>query len=136
MESLVQKIMDKKGIKPTAMRELVLKVLLTKQKAVSLMEIEQQFDQVDRSSIFRTLKTFQQNCIIHKIDDGTGAMKFALCSENCSCILGDLHAHFYCIRCGQTTCLKDHLIEKPTLPENFLFESANFVIKGICADCR
>ena len=136
MGSQVQKILDKKGIKPTAMRELVLKILLKKQKAVSLMEIEQQFEQVDRSTIFRTLRTFQQNCIIHKIDDGTGAMKFALCSENCSCILGDLHAHFYCTQCGQTTCLKDHLIEKPTLPENFFFESANFVIKGICADCR
>ncbi|MDC7217571.1 MAG: transcriptional repressor, partial [Spirochaetales bacterium] len=114
----------------------ILKILLKKQKAVNLMEIEQQFDQVDRSTIFRTLKTFQQNCVIHKIDDGTGAMKFALCDENCSCLLGDLHAHFYCSRCGQTTCLKNHLIENPSLPENFFFESANFVIKGICADCR
>lgn len=136
MKNQINEIFANKNIKPTAMRELVLKILLKKQKAVSLMEIEQQFDQVDRSTIFRTLRTFQQNCIIHKIDDGTGAMKFALCSENCSCLLGDLHAHFYCTRCGQTTCLKDHLIEKPTLPENFLFESANFVIKGICADCR
>ena len=136
MKNQINEIFANKNIKPTAMRELVLNILLKKQKAVSLMEIEQQFDQVDRSTIFRTLRTFQQNCIIHKIDDGTGAMKFALCSENCSCLLGDLHSHFYCTRCEQTTCLKDHLIEKPTLPENFLFESANFVIKGICADCR
>ena len=136
METNVSRILEIKKITPTAMRVLVLKILVQKQRAVSLLEIQQQFEQVDRSTIFRTLKTFEKHCIIHKVDDGTGATKFALCSDNCSCALGDLHAHFYCTRCTQTTCLKDHLIEKPVLPEHFMFESASFVIKGICAACR
>ena len=136
MQESADQILKQKNVKPTAMRQLVLDILRNNPQAVSLLEIEQQLDSVDRSTIFRTLKTFQENCIIHKIDDGTGATKFALCSEGCSCNLGDLHAHFYCNKCGQTSCLKDHLIVQPVLPDGFSFESANYVIKGICANCR
>jgi len=136
MRETTTKLLERKNVKPTAIRQLVLQVLCNNQQAMSLLEIEQQLDHVDRSTIFRTLKTFQENCIIHKIDDGTGATKFALCAEGCSCNLGDLHAHFYCLKCGQTSCLKDQLIEKPILPDGFVFESANYVIKGICPTCR
>ena len=136
MQGTAAELLQQKNIKPTAMRQLVLDILRNNSQAVSLLEIEQQLDHVDRSTIFRTLKTFQKNCIIHKIDDGTGATKFALCSKGCSCNLGDLHAHFYCNKCGQTSCLKDQLIKRPALPDGFIFESANYVIKGICPNCR
>jgi len=135
MEKAINTILHQKNIKPTAMRQLVLDVLLKKQQAVSLLEIEQQFENVERSTIFRTLKIFQQNCIIHKVDDGTGAVKYALCSEGCTCSFEDLHVHFLCTNCGQTTCLKELAIPDLSLPENFRFESANFVIKGVCASC-
>jgi Fur family ferric uptake transcriptional regulator len=125
-----------KNIKPTTMRQLVLDVLLKGQKAMSLYEIEKQFENVDRSTIFRTLKTFQDNCIIHKIDDGTGAIRYALCDEGCTCNPDDLHIHFLCNKCGQTTCLKDLPVPKPELPDDYNFESANFVIKGTCPNCK
>lgn len=50
--------LEQKKIKPTAMRQLVYEVLSKHKKALSLYEIEQQFDNVDRSTIFRTLRTF------------------------------------------------------------------------------
>lgn len=136
MKQLEAHILEEKKIRPTAMRQLVLGTLLKNRQAVSLLEIEQQLDYVDRSTIFRTLKTFQENCVIHQIDDGSGAMKYALCSEGCTCNLGDLHAHFYCNNCKQTTCLKEVLVARPVLPENYSFKSVNYVIKGICADCQ
>lgn len=131
-----EKILEIKNVRPTATRQLVLSVLMSNSQALSLLEIETKLETVDRSTISRTLKTFRENCIVHGIDDGSGAVKYALCSEGCSCKLGDLHAHFCCTKCGQTTCLKDLTVEHPPLPENFLFESANYVIKGICASCR
>lgn len=136
MKSVLELKLLKKNIKPTTMRLLVLEILLRNQKAMSLYEIQQQFDQADRSTIFRTLKTFQEKCIIHSIDDGTGAMKFALCEEGCCCQSEDLHLHFFCKKCQITFCLKDQPIPKINLPENFKFENANFVIKGICPDCN
>ncbi len=136
MENLADNILSKKNVKSTAMRKLVLDVLLEKQKAISLFEIEQQFEKVERSTIFRTLKTFQENSIIHPIDDGTGAVKYALCNDGCTCSFEDLHVHFLCVRCGQTTCLKELSIPEIKLPDNFSFESANYVIKGRCASCK
>ena len=67
------------------MRQLVYEILDKHKKALSLYEIEQQFDNVDRSTIYRTLKTFQDNYLIHSIDDGSGAIKYALCTDNCTC---------------------------------------------------
>ena len=136
MRKEIEKILLHKNIKPTSMRQLVYEILLKYQKAMSLYEIEQQFDNVERSTIFRTLKTFQDNNLIHSIDDGTGAVKYALCDDECTCNLDDLHVHFLCNKCGQTHCLKDMPVPKMDLPENFSFESANFVIKGICPICK
>ena len=118
------------------MRQLVLNIILKNQKALSLFEIEQQFENVERSTIYRTLKTFMDNCIVHKIEDGTGATRYALCDEGCTCGIDDLHIHFFCNKCGQTNCLKDLPIPIPKLPDGFMFEKANFVIKGTCPNCK
>jgi Fur family ferric uptake transcriptional regulator len=128
--------LEQKNIKPTAMRKLVYEVLAKNKKALSLYEIEQQFDNVERSTIFRTLKTFQDNYLIHNIDDGTGAVKYALCDEGCTCSPDDLHVHFLCNKCGQTHCLRDMPVPKMDLQNGFSFESANFVVKGICPECK
>lgn len=136
MKGEIDKKLKQRNIKPTAMRELVYEVLDKNKKALSLYEIEQQFDNVERSTIFRTLKTFQDNFLIHSIDDGTGAVKYALCDEGCTCDPDDLHVHFLCNKCGQTHCLRDMPVPKMELPQDFSFESANFVVKGICSNCK
>ena len=41
-------------IKPTAMRLLILKTMLETEEAVSLLDLENRLDTVDRSTIFRT----------------------------------------------------------------------------------
>ena len=118
------------------MRQLVYEVLSKHKKALSLYEIEQQFDNVDRSTIFRTLRTFLDNYLIHSIDDGSGAVRYALCDDDCTCKLNDLHIHFLCNKCGQTHCMKNMPVPQMDLPKGFSFESANFVIKGICPNCQ
>lgn len=136
MSNEIDKKLQNRNIKPTAMRELVYEVLDKNKKALSLYEIEKQFDNVERSTIFRTLKTFQDKFLIHSVDDGSGAVKYALCEDDCTCSLDDLHYHFLCTKCGQTHCLKNMPIPKVDLPEGFSFDSANFVIKGICPNCQ
>ena len=128
--------LQSKNIKPTAMRQLVLKVLIKQKKAINLNELERNFDNVDRSTLFRTLKTFQDNNLIHSIDDGTGSVKYALCEDSCTCEPEYLHVHFLCQKCGQTFCFKDLPVPQPKLPEGFNFDNANFVVKGTCSSCR
>ncbi|ANQ51841.1 transcriptional repressor [Flammeovirga sp. MY04] len=136
MKNEIDKKLLARNIKPTAMRQLVYDILLKNNKALSLYEIEQQFDNVERSTIFRTLKTFQEKLLIHSVDDGTGAVKYALCDEDCKCLPDDLHVHFLCNTCGATYCLREMPIPKIELPKNFSFQNANFVIKGICEKCK
>ena len=136
MKDEIDKALENRDIRPTAMRRLVYQVLSRERKAMSLVEIEQQFENVDRSTVFRTLKTFRDHLLIHGVDDGSGSVKYALCDEDCTCTVEDQHYHFYCVKCGQTYCLKDMPIPPLRLPEGFQPENVNFVIKGICPNCQ
>lgn len=125
-----------KNLKPTAMRELVLDALIEQRVAVSLSDLEKMFDKVDKTTLYRTLKTFEENKLIHSIDDGTGSVKYALCKESCQCHPEDLHVHFFCQNCQHTFCLSDIPIPSINLPVNFSIENINMVVKGVCSNCN
>jgi Fur family ferric uptake transcriptional regulator len=136
MKSDSEKQLEIRNIKPTAMRELVLKVLSEQKAAISLADLEQKFDKVDKVTLYRTLKTFEENKLIHSIDDGTGSVKYALCRETCQCNPEDLHIHFLCTKCKQTYCLTDIPVPSVSLPAQFTLENISVVIKGICSNCH
>ena len=127
--------LENRNIKPTAMRELVLKVLSEQVTAISLADLELTFEKADKVTLYRTLKTFEENKLIHSIDDGTGSVKYALCRETCQCHPEDLHIHFLCTKCKQTYCLNDIPVPSVNLPVGFTFENINMVVKGICSNC-
>lgn len=133
----LEKILERNKIKPTAMRLLVLQFLLNNKTAISLTDVENHFDKSDRTTLYRTLKTFVEKDISHKIDDGTGVTKYALCEENCHCEIGtDLHLHFHCTNCNKTVCITDYKIPTISLPKGYVAEDANLVVKGICDICN
>ena len=134
-EEFDKKLQDK-NIKPTAMRELVLKVLTEQKTAISLPELEEKFDRVDKSTLYRTLKIFEDKKLIHSIDDGSGAVRYALCTDTCECKPEDLHVHFLCTVCNQTYCLHEVPVPEIKLPHGFSLESVNMVVKGVCPNCR
>lgn len=130
------KFLENKGVRPTAMRLLVFQHLAKSKVASTLSDIENTFAKADRTTLFRTLKTFEQKGVVHQIDDGSGIMKYALCEEGCKCELErDLHLHFHCTNCGDTVCLTEQKIPHINLPEGFIAEDANLVLKGICDNC-
>ncbi len=126
--------LEYREIKPTAMRILVLKILLEQKHALGLNDLELLFDKVDRVTLFRTLKTFEKHHLIHRIDDGTGAIKYALCEDDCDCT-HELHIHFHCAGCGKTYCFPNSNAPTITLPHNFKMQEMNLVVKGICDKC-
>ncbi|WP_439490104.1 Fur family transcriptional regulator [Algoriphagus sp.] len=123
-------------IKPTAMRLLVLEYLLDREIAVSLTDLYKDFVKSERTTIYRTLKAFEDNGLMHRIDDGTCVPKYALCEEGCRCeIERDLHLHFHCRKCGETKCLYSYKIPEIILPPNHQAEEANLMVKGVCFQC-
>ena len=137
MNMVAEQRLTDKHINPTAMRLLVLEVLLNQTSAMSLSDIEKSLEPADRITIYRTLKTFEEKGLIHSIDDGTGSPKYALCIENCdSNHHHDLHVHFYCTTCKETFCLPDSKIPELSLPVGFSATEMNLVVKGVCITCQ
>ena len=136
MNEELDDILHSRNIKPTAMRELVLKIFSEQSVAISLSDLEHQFEKADRITLFRTLKTFEANKLIHRIEDGTGSVKYAMCNNSCQCNPEDLHVHFHCTICGNTYCLDDNIIPSVILPADFELQSINMVVKGVCAACH
>ncbi len=135
MKSSIDKSLQNKKVKPTAMRQLVLDILLEQDHAIGLPDLEKKFDRADRSTLYRTLKTFVEKKVIHSIDDGTGTVKYAVCTDTCQCNPNELHVHFYCTKCEKTTCLTDLAIPDVHLPKGYVMDTANMVIKGLCDRC-
>ena len=132
----IEQVLESKNIRVTAMRLLIYKFLAENQVAVTLSDVENAFEKADRTTLYRTVKTFVERDIAHQIDDGTGIVKYALCEQDCSCeIETDLHLHFHCNNCNETVCLTDHKIPKIKVPDGFVSENVNLVIKGICDKC-
>ncbi|MEJ7692865.1 transcriptional repressor [Daejeonella sp.] len=132
----IEQRLETKGIKPTAMRNLVLDYLSKQLSAVSLTEVERALAPVDRITVYRTLKTFEERCLVHSIDDGTGSPRYALCKEDCDeSPHHDLHTHFHCNQCNETYCLPKTLIPSITLPDGFKQDEMSLLVKGLCQKC-
>ncbi|MFC6269489.1 Fur family transcriptional regulator [Frigoriflavimonas asaccharolytica] len=132
----IEEKLNRNGVRPTAMRILIYKFMAKSEVALALTDIENNFAKAERTTLYRTLKTFEENGIVHQIDDGTGIFKYALCEPGCNCELDqDLHLHFHCNNCDETVCLTEHKIPTINLPEGYVAENANLVVKGICEKC-
>ena len=102
---------------------------------MSLRELDDTLDTVDRSTIFRTLTLFHANQLVHVIEDGSGVAKYEVCEGHDECTLDDQHTHFYCTSCHRTFCF--HNIHVPVLPmpDGFEVQTMSYVVKGLCPNC-
>lgn len=125
-----------RNIQPTAMRLRVVDFLADRKVAVSLSDLEEHFLHSDRTTLYRTLKTFNEKGLVHQIHDESGSTKYALCAENCTCSYpDDVHVHFYCSSCENTFCFQHLKIPAFDLPDQFSPNQGNFVINGHCPAC-
>lgn len=125
-----------KQITPTVMRLLVLGVLQQHAAALSLADVEQLLQPVDRITVHRTLKTFTEKGLVHRIEDGSGAAKYALCEPTCTPELHqDLHVHFFCTKCLETSCLPTVAVPAIALPGAYRVQETSLVMKGLCPRC-
>ena len=64
----IEQVLESKNIRVTAMRMLIYKFLAEKEIAVTLSDIENAFEKADRTTLYRTIKTFEEKDIVF-IDD-------------------------------------------------------------------
>ncbi|MBX2951120.1 MAG: transcriptional repressor [Leadbetterella sp.] len=134
MNRNTEKKLEDKNTKPTSMRILVYDFLSSQNSALSLSEIERHFEHADRVTLYRTLKTFEEKGVVHSIQENN-TTRYKLCNDDCNeNTHKDLHLHFYCKICKQTTC-KEDIILPQNLEGNFRIDEIRFFAKGICENC-
>ena len=124
------------GIRPTANRLLLVKVLSKAEHPLTMKELEDLVDTIDKSNIFRTLSLFRDQHLVHVLQDGADAVRYELSHSHEEDHDDDLHAHFYCERCRQTFCLNDIPVPQVDLPKGYRMNTINYLIKGICPNCQ
>lgn len=127
------------SLRHTGSRAEILDIFIRESRALSQREIETEMERTcDRVTIYRTLSTFLDKGLLHKVLDDSGVTKFALCSHGCeeqSTHHHD-HVHFKCTNCGNTLCVEEVHITSPRLPAGYAVQEVNVLMQGICPDCN
>ena len=131
-----EQTLENAGIRVTAVRLLIWRqVRHGFSDAFSLADLESALPTVDRSTLFRTLTLLTEAHLLHDIDDGSGAQKYCVChlddTRHC-----EGHVHLTCRVCHRTFCLTNVRIPQVPIPDGFEPEEAEYVVKGICSNCK
>ncbi len=135
MDAKYELLLQEKGIRPTAMRLLILRELDKSTSALNLNELELLFAKADRVTLYRTINTFEEKQLIHSIIDGKSSVRYALCAEGCACSINDAHVHFHCEVCNHTICLNNIAVPPVKLPAGYSKRTVSYSISGICPKC-
>lgn len=129
------KLLTEHGVKPTSNRIVVVRSLATSPRPLTLAELEQRIQSIDKSGIFRALTLFRQHHMVHDVEDGSGGMRFELCHSHSDDGDDDLHVHFFCERCLRTFCLDGIPVPYVATPPGYTAMSASHLVRGICPEC-
>jgi len=136
MTEKVLKLLNQSDLRITAVRKDVLSVFLNADCAITTATIESALYQIDRITLYRTLKSFEEKGLIHSINDGSHNTKYALCEGHCDeDHHHDEHVHFHCQLCENTFCLEGVYVPKVTLPTGFKINQTDMIVNGICEKC-
>lgn len=138
MATQTKDLLKEFDLRTTSCRTEILSLFIDKDYALSHSDIEQKISEAhDRVTVYRTLKTFLDKGLIHKVLDDGGSAKYALCKESCtSDDHNHEHVHFKCIRCGMTNCLDNVEVPKISLPSGYNAIETNLLVQGICKACN
>jgi Fur family ferric uptake transcriptional regulator len=91
----------------------------------------------DRVTVYRTLQTFIDKGIIHKIPTTDTSVRYALCKSECKeHEHHDHHIHFKCEECGNTICLEETDVPSIQLPKGYAAHNVEVVVSGVCKECK
>ena len=131
----ILRLMEHHGVRPTANRILIAGALSRAGRPMSMGELEDALETVDKSVISRTLSLFREQHLVHVIEDGGDGVRYELCHSHHDDHDDDTNVHFHCESCGRTFCLEDIPVPEVAVPDGFKASSVNYMIKGTCPDC-
>jgi len=128
-----KQLLEKKGLKKTKVRMALLQHFMNMEHAQSYNDLQAALvKEVDKSTLYRNLTSFEQAGIIHRINDHSGIAKYAFGE---SPLPGKEHAHFVCECCKNVYCMEGLTPLHFNVPEGFKTTKVQTIIRGICSDC-
>lgn len=122
-------------IKPTPNRILVLELLLRAAAPMTMTEIDNELETVDKSNVSRTLALFKEKHLVHSFEaEGEGTL-YEVCHA-CGEVDDDAHVHFRCVKCGIVYCLEDVPVPQVSCPEGYEALGSSLIVSGICPKCK
>jgi len=129
-------ILEHHGLRRTSVREQVLEVFLSRPEAIGQQHIEEVLGAADRITIYRTLRTFEEAGIVHRVPSDNTSPRWAMCHDHCTDHgHNDHHAHFHCTACDRTLCLENIEVPAVNSPSGFVLSEAKLVLSGTCDAC-
>lgn len=110
------------GFRLTAPRKKILTLFAQQHRPISFEEYIALDPQIDKSTFYRTMQTFESAHIINGIESDEGKRYFELRET--------LHPHFICQTCHSITCLNPQPFHSP---DGYTIDS--IIYKGRCPLC-
>lgn len=130
-----EQLLKEHGIRPTANRLLIAATLANAAGPLTMTEIEDLLETIDKSNIFRTLSLFHEHHLVHVIETGN-VVHYEMCRSSHGELDEDTHVHFYCERCHRTFCFDTVSIPAVAVPDGYQPHTFTYVISGLCGTCR
>ena len=131
----LEELFAQHGVKVTANRLLIAQALEEAGRPLSMTELEERLETIDKSNVFRALTAFREAHLVHALEDAGDGVRYELCLSHHEDEDDDVHVHFYCIKCHRTFCLHEVPVPPVTVPEEYVPESVSYLVKGICPAC-
>ena len=131
----MERLLEEHGVKPTPNRLLVARALAGSHRPLSLKELEERLETIDKSNIFRALTVFREARLVHVLEDAGDGVRYELCHSHHDQVDDDVHVHFYCSRCHRTFCLEDTPVPPVKAPEGYALETVSYLLRGVCPEC-
>ncbi len=121
------------GLSRTTIRTKLIELLNSANEALSSKEMEQKMhDDIDRVTLYRTIRLFEEKRLIHKIVVDDHITKYRLINID----KGTDHPHFHCTHCNKVLCLTEMPLPCCNLPEGFSVTNQNMIVEGTCKNCN
>ena len=132
----MEKILAEHGVKATANRLMIARALADAHRPLTMTELEDMLETIDKSNVFRTLQVFREAHLVHALEDTGDGVRYEFCHSHAEGHDDDLHVHFYCETCHKTFCLEDIPVPTVSIPNGYTIESASMLLRGICPGCK
>lgn len=139
-DDTVSRLLKRSKLRRTPVRAGVLEVLARALRPLGAVEILEKLPpHTDAVTVYRTLNTFTQKAVLHRVRGEDRVWRYALGDPHEA--EAHQHPHFVCEECGKVECLKDseipsNFVSSLDVQGRYTVRYPEVVLHGLCPRCQ